>query len=188
MSSMIPGIAERYRPRFSGVYESGIRNVFSAQAGEANFDPSRLNCKEYLVSADFTEAIVREIDGLLALGKSGFAPLLIADRTKEPYRRRTTVKSTLLVRWKGPTKANAMLCIRGDMLSIRDKVRAHTPFRSAVETSLFLPMSCNIRIAQIDISQALLQEDITRDKDQLAVGPPECIELHCKSLVLGGDS
>ena len=74
MSSMIPGITERYRPRFAGVYESGIHNVFSAQVGEDNFDSSRLNPKDYLVSAGCMAESVREMDGMLALDKSGCAP------------------------------------------------------------------------------------------------------------------
>ena len=185
ISSMTQYANENTYPAFSGVLGSSLQECVVSHPDEEHFGPSRLTHKEYLSSKDCRDAIAREMDGLPSKDKSGFDPLIIIDRSQEPYRHRPVVKSTLVVRWKIPTKAKERLCIRGDMLPVRDQVSAPTPPRSDVKTFLFLAMSCNMRIAQIDISQAFLQEDVMRDKDQLVAGPPECIELLWQGTVLG---
>ena len=182
--SVIPGKFDRGYSRFSGICKSSSRDISADQVEEDNSDPSRLNPMEYMVNADCRDAIAKEIDGLLPPDKTGLPPLIVIDRSQDPYRQRAAAKSTLVVRWKGPTRANARLCIRGDMLSIRDQVSAPTPWRSDVKTLLFLATSCNIRLAQIDISQSCLHADTMHEKDQLVADAPECVELQWKGVVL----
>ena len=141
-----------------------MHEVFSTQETEETFGPSRLSPGEYLANADCRSAIIKELNGLLSPCKSGFSPLVVVSRMQKPYSGRSIVKSTLVVRWKGPTKAKDRLCIRGDMLPIRDQVSAPSPSRPAVKTVLVLAMSCNMQIDQIDISQAFLQADVVRER------------------------
>ena len=96
---------------------------------------------------------------------------------EKQFRGKTVVKSTLVVRWKSPTKAKARLCIRCDMMPVRDQMSAPTPCRSAIKTFIFISKACNFRIGQVDICQAFLQADLMREGDILLVGPPDCVCL-----------
>ena len=169
---------------FAGSERSLLNNIFSASCPEEDFDPSRLPPKIYLADKTCVEAIIAEISGLLAVDSSGSAPLIVVDRTAEPYRNKVLVKSTLVVRWKNPTRAKARLCIRGDMMPVRDQLSAPTPCRSAVKTFIFIARACNFRIGQVDISQAFLQADLMHERDQILVEPPDCISLPWKQTVL----
>ena len=168
---------------FAGT-ESSVGNTFTTSCPEEDFDPSRLPPKLYLADKMCVDAIVSEISGLLAVDSSGTAPLIVVDRTEAQYRGKVVVKSTLVVRWKNPTRAKARLCIRGDMLPIRDQMSAPTPCRSAIKTFIFVARACNFKIGQVDISQAFLQADVMNLRDQILVEPPDCIILPWTKTVL----
>ena len=154
-----------------------MNNIFSASCPGEDFDPSRLPPKTYLANKTRIEAIIVEVSGLLAVDFSGSDPPIVVNRNDELYRGKVIVKSSLVARWKNRTRAKASLCIRGDVMPIRDQLSAPTPCRSAIKTFIFIDRTCNFRIGQVDISQAFLQSDLMHGRDQILVEPPDCIIL-----------
>ena len=171
---------------FSGYTNTALESVFETKtmnnvedAGETeeDYDPSRLPPKFYLKDKLCVEAIVLEISGLLQTDKSGRAALLVVNRFEEEYRKWPLIRSTLVVRWKGPLRAKARLCIRGDLMPIRDQLSAPTPFRSPMKIVMAICAACNFSIVSMDISQAFIQADELNKKDQLLLVAPSCICL-----------
>ena len=201
ISAVLPMINQRTTPfsahgLFSGYSESGLEQIFenkavsktSEEIPEEDFDPSRLPPKFYLSNALCIEAIILEMNGLLQKDSSGRSALEVVDRFDEKYRNWTIIRSTLVVRWKGPLRAKARLCIRGDLMPIRDQVSAPTPFRSSMKIFVAMCSACNFELVSMDISQAFIQAAELNIKDQILVLAPDCIQLPWAGVVVSNGS
>ena len=144
---------------------------------EEVYDSSRLPPKVYLKDNLRLAAIIKEADGLPDPGRNGIAPVEVAIRADRRIAQMTVAQSTLVVRWQGPLRAKARLCIRGDMMPVRDQMSEPTPFRSSVR--VFLPIIGTRRmvIATIDVSQAFLHAAATHQDDQLLAEAPDSIRF-----------
>ena len=172
---------------FSGCTDDGFLDVFESKAkkikdmeqdlSEDDFDPSRLPPRVYLKDKLCVEAIIAELEGLLKNDSQGRSALMVVNRLDPQYKNWPLVRSTLVVRWKGPLRAKARLCIRGDLMPIRDPVSAPTPFRSSMKIFLAISAACGFSIVSMDISQAFIQADELNPRDQLLLSPPDCITL-----------
>ena len=146
--------------------------------GSESCDQSRVPLQQYLPDSFFAQAIILEINGLLAVDKTGSSPLEVVGRALKMYSPKKVVKPTLVVRWKSPTEAKTRLCIRCDMWPIRDHVSSPTPFRSALETFLFMAATCHLRIGGIGVIQSSIQANLASSQDQILAGPHNASRYH----------
>ena len=76
------------------------------------FDPAMLPPKFYLSNELRKASISKEISDLLNPSRDGIKPLVIIEKGAPEGKNLRIVRSTLVVRWKGPNRAKARLCIR----------------------------------------------------------------------------
>ena len=100
------------------------------------------------------------------------------------YRSLRVVRSTLVVRWKGPQRAKARLCLRGDQVRPQDVYSSPTPYRSSLKTLISPSALFTMDILRIDITQAFVQSGTLAKKDQMLIIPPECLKMPWGGTIL----
>ena len=141
------------------------------------FDPARLPPKYYLANSLCKAAIIKEINDLMKPGKDGIRPLVLVKKGSPECKNLKIIRSTLVVRWKGPNRAKARLCIRGDTVQSSDVFSSPTPYRSSLKTLIMLAGVYALDIMCVDISQAFVQSRAVSCKDQMLIRPPECLAM-----------
>ena len=125
--------------KFPGCVQSICASVMGRDADESElYDPARLPPKVYIRNEIRNAAIVREMSGMLSRGKDGIRPLEVITHDDSRCKGSARIRSTLVVRWKGPLKSKARLCLRGDAVTAKDVYGSPTPYRSSLKSIICL--------------------------------------------------
>ena len=157
-----------------------------SEGGPELFDPARLPPRIYLEDVLCKSATIKEIGDLLKPGEDGICPLRLVRRDCEECRGIRYIRASLAVRWKGPLRAKARLCLRGGAVHSSGVFSSPTPYLSSLKTFLFLAGIFQMQVLCVDISQAIVQSSSVARSDRFLIEPPDCLEMIWKGGVNDG--
>ena len=188
LKDLIPSVIDARKPNVNEMPGCLLRNelsgccvseyhAISIKSDEDSelFDPARLPPRMYLKDKLRREAIAKEVNDLLRPGKDGICPIRLVKRDSAECRGIRYIRATLVVRWKGPLRAKARLCLRGNTIHSSEVSRSPTPYRSSLKSILFLAGISHMEILCVDISQAFAQSSSVARAGRFPIDPPECL-------------
>ena len=147
------------------------------------YDPPMLTPMVFLKNRIRRDAIRKEVDGLLSVGKDGVMPLEAISISDILCRNRRRERSTMALKWKGPLGAKDRLCSMGDLTHSEDINESPTPYRSSIRTFLRLGCAGGISFTTLDISRAFAKAQALSQNEQVLITQPHYLEMHRSGII-----